>query len=764
MEDDSLYNAIIIALIIGIIIVIVTLILARPEPEKFSELYFTDHKSLPKYVSRNTTYNASFLITNHELEPREYNVTITQTLYSLNLDCESPSMYFENMTASTEEPSLYIKDDDYHLIFDYNVRSGDGNIILRLKDIEGNEMYSLSINNSLANLNGITAATNLKGDRHRVEVISKKDSFDVFVDRKHIFYFIDEKKPEKQIMLLYENITESEFREQMDYLNRTKVPPLIFESGSRNIMNLSRIMDEYNLKGILAVKPKLMYKVVSPYLYFDKIKELISKGWKIASNSLGYPPDLTRISESQWQSQYLNSKDEIKKYLDYDATIFIYPVDVNEINECLDYYKICLKRENLTKVGSLEELKALIPENPGYLLKINKSKGFLSFETPDTYADISVAKLRKGNRELMPFYIRDADITYQEEKMNASMVMESFVENPSLMAQYKSTIPINFTDYTVEFYFSQDISFALNNLSISFKNQDIYLDGKKISDSSKIWHRLELDINPEKTKVYFEYRLVAEVDTRVESNDIAIHTVQATIRNLDVRNNQKPEVIVFNLPRVEEKLYTPQPSVLETLGSLFIEKDNRETLFKNYFEQEMITWNNYSISIGSVDKLSLSFYDAAQKLYGIDIKDNKADIYYLKDNQTRVGHRNLTEKPRHSAAIKISNNFIEVTLDDTVMIRDHIDKATNGVLFVDPSDVGLSMENLDSGELKTRESVQEDVCEPTEISQKVKNIQRYIEDKSDFIGYFTFNDDFDVAKVQIDIGNDQEIHFWVMQT
>ncbi len=69
MEDDQIYNAIIISLIIGIVIVIVTLVIARPEPESFTELYFNDHQNLPKYSQ--DSYNFSFTI--HNLENKDIN-------------------------------------------------------------------------------------------------------------------------------------------------------------------------------------------------------------------------------------------------------------------------------------------------------------------------------------------------------------------------------------------------------------------------------------------------------------------------------------------------------------------------------------------------------------------------------------------------------------------------------------------------------------------------------------------------------------------
>ena len=71
MRDNSIYNAIIVSLIIGIVIVVITLIIARPEPERFTELYFNNHQELDKYSYRGY-HEFSFTIHNLEGEDKEY--------------------------------------------------------------------------------------------------------------------------------------------------------------------------------------------------------------------------------------------------------------------------------------------------------------------------------------------------------------------------------------------------------------------------------------------------------------------------------------------------------------------------------------------------------------------------------------------------------------------------------------------------------------------------------------------------------------------
>ena len=74
MEDNQLYNALIISLVIGIVIVIAVLIIFRPAEENFTQIYFNDHKSLPVYSQE--SYNFSFTIDNHENQDYNYTYVI----------------------------------------------------------------------------------------------------------------------------------------------------------------------------------------------------------------------------------------------------------------------------------------------------------------------------------------------------------------------------------------------------------------------------------------------------------------------------------------------------------------------------------------------------------------------------------------------------------------------------------------------------------------------------------------------------------------
>jgi hypothetical protein len=120
--DEPLYNAMIWALSIGIIIVIVTLFLTRPAPESFSELYFNNHTSLPEFVQLNNSYPYSFSIHNLENTNTTYNYTVSEEYYILDYSCEAPEIW---LNTETNDPALYIKDTTYTVGFDYEIKRGN---------------------------------------------------------------------------------------------------------------------------------------------------------------------------------------------------------------------------------------------------------------------------------------------------------------------------------------------------------------------------------------------------------------------------------------------------------------------------------------------------------------------------------------------------------------------------------------------------------------------------------------------------------------
>lgn len=84
MEDDALYNCIIVALLIGIAVVIVTLVVATPPEEYFTELYYTNQSILQKYVQPNRTYSYSVSVASHEKHTVYYSALATLKIFQGN--------------------------------------------------------------------------------------------------------------------------------------------------------------------------------------------------------------------------------------------------------------------------------------------------------------------------------------------------------------------------------------------------------------------------------------------------------------------------------------------------------------------------------------------------------------------------------------------------------------------------------------------------------------------------------------------------------
>ncbi|MEM4397205.1 MAG: hypothetical protein QW757_01110 [Candidatus Woesearchaeota archaeon] len=85
-----------------IILVILSLIFLRPEPEYFSELYYTNHKSLPFSVLPNQEYYFNITIANHEKNDTNYNLKIVLE-YEKDNENKSEIIYQENVFVKKEE-------------------------------------------------------------------------------------------------------------------------------------------------------------------------------------------------------------------------------------------------------------------------------------------------------------------------------------------------------------------------------------------------------------------------------------------------------------------------------------------------------------------------------------------------------------------------------------------------------------------------------------------------------------------------------------
>jgi len=195
-EDDSLYNAMIWALSIGIVIVIITLFLTRPAPESFTELYFNNHTSLPEYTAINQTIPFSFTLHNLENANKTYNYTISTEFYNIDYSCERPELWLEAVNTSdvptriteTNDPALLLKEQNYSISFNYEIKTGD-KIAFKIVDIHNNPKYTILIDYDKNRLFYITNTNTVVSS----EILNKTNlhSFNLRVTQKNTTLKLD---------------------------------------------------------------------------------------------------------------------------------------------------------------------------------------------------------------------------------------------------------------------------------------------------------------------------------------------------------------------------------------------------------------------------------------------------------------------------------------------------------------------------------------------------------------------------------------------
>lgn len=80
MEENTIYNLLIITCLLAIIIVTI-FIFTNKQTEPFTELYFENHQSLPQHLELNQDYPFQFTIHNLENKPLKY-------YYEVSLDLD----------------------------------------------------------------------------------------------------------------------------------------------------------------------------------------------------------------------------------------------------------------------------------------------------------------------------------------------------------------------------------------------------------------------------------------------------------------------------------------------------------------------------------------------------------------------------------------------------------------------------------------------------------------------------------------------------
>jgi hypothetical protein len=89
MEDESLNNTVIAAIIAGIIIVSIALYAMEPKQRYYTDMYFSDHDYDAKFIDANKQYELSFAIANYEKEEANYTITATAELFNKTINIKT---------------------------------------------------------------------------------------------------------------------------------------------------------------------------------------------------------------------------------------------------------------------------------------------------------------------------------------------------------------------------------------------------------------------------------------------------------------------------------------------------------------------------------------------------------------------------------------------------------------------------------------------------------------------------------------------------
>jgi len=100
----------------------------KPNPERFTELYFEDHTLLPKIALNNTVYDFSFTVRNLEYTPMEYP-------YKVYIEPENGERQI------LDEGSFYLKHDEYKTIVEgFKILSTDRRVKVTVELIDKKQL------------------------------------------------------------------------------------------------------------------------------------------------------------------------------------------------------------------------------------------------------------------------------------------------------------------------------------------------------------------------------------------------------------------------------------------------------------------------------------------------------------------------------------------------------------------------------------------------------------------------------------------------
>ena len=217
LNENRLYNILIISLIIGLIITSIAVYYFRVhvygKPEYFSELYFPEPDNLPNKINLNTNYDYSFAIKSNEEYTKKYKYETGIELYNLydftegKYHCLSKyrdKIYLDWTNASDftliNEPKKFeaiekmfvlpnykkkINWPQYTVEFGFPPPTGVGQLVIFFRN-ETDMKYHITIdeanNKTFFNQEQTSTGVDLKSGNNKIRLIVKEDNIKLFLN------------------------------------------------------------------------------------------------------------------------------------------------------------------------------------------------------------------------------------------------------------------------------------------------------------------------------------------------------------------------------------------------------------------------------------------------------------------------------------------------------------------------------------------------------------------------------------------------------
>ncbi|MGV8086561.1 MAG: hypothetical protein ACP5N1_02935 [Candidatus Woesearchaeota archaeon] len=416
---------------------------------------------------------------------------------------------------------------------------------------------------------------------------------------------------------------------------------------------------------------------------------------------------------------------------------------------------------------------------------ISYSNGFIQLETIDTYAEFSNFQITRGTIN-EPVTIRFSDAKYTKYKLAKDN--NSYVSNDSInLTNY--TIKTVFIAYsTLDLYLKNDmiISYDKNSSILSVNNSNS-ISNYSIN-TTKSNNIITTNIANNTLELYYNDEYITTINTTTNNILPKIEYTNLTISDLYIKSNDAPITISYDI----EPIIPTQKSIL-TVNSLLSFKENisevetiptvnnitagltttEKDTFMEYYNQEKINYTNYRTTIAYTDKsrknvFNIALSDLNGTIYSLtlDNTNRTATLIYTSNNTTIIVESPIVSSVTNRIILNINNNNLNITHNSRQIFNIKADKLSDGIILFDYRNIVLSLaqiQDLLTSKVITLRKQANVACDPILTNEYVyTNTLDLLDTQIATIKEKTFfNQTFDIAKVQVNINDDQEIHYWV---